>query len=1303
MGKFRPRVKGKGKRWRKGHSSSSNPDTKKHRNAARSRFFQENLGQGNLTSDALKKFNAVFDTKNEANKEMSDEEMSFGGTFRTFQTFASDWSACSNVSFNRLLNGFRSDSALHKEMLAVLAAVTEVIKTNGGKETTTEYFAALMTTLDATETEDSVTAVVSLLGMGIKSVPQNVLQFKFSEASKTFMDILAKYANSDNNVILRSLIGCLSVLLRAQETAVWNSSSTLQVFDSVLAFTTHSKPKVRKAAQHAVCAILKGSRIMLEDNHPPHHPAAAHTAKFCVQQVESGGSLGGSTTTLHILTLLKEILATFPKAQLKATCESILKVMTLGNILVTSCGMQALYGLFVSQPPVTSLPASLNAQLITALFDYQPAASDTQPTLAWVAVMQEGYVNLGRCDLSLCCANLPRLFIVLTQLWLAEKPEVMSGATRAMEAVVQSCVHQACSPDTSSLYQHNIEKVITTVTAGLQYQYHSAWQHVLHLLAVLFEAAGETCLQLFKPCLKTLGELRDSEQFSYRKELEFAVGKAVRVMGPEAVLSLIPLQITGQETNFEFRRSWMLPVLKDNIQRAPLKFFVDYFLPLAVVCRKRSLNLGKDNQIAAHSYDLLQSQIWALLPSFCNNPPDVKENFKGIAKVLGTAIGEYKDLRLSAMASLRKLISRNKEMNNQENLNELKRFAKNYLPILFNLYTTKPVGTDEEGHRLAAFETIKVYLTLASPELCAELFVKASEKLNSPDIEPFLKESVLDLLRALLPYQDSSHLATLFNQCQTALTNPKNHHEQKKAYRLLEELCSSDSEGCQAFVTGNLPTLQQLLLKSLSKSAPSSKGPRLRCLIHILRRLQHCDMSLLQQIVPEAVICCKDINERCRTAAYSLLIQIGEGMQKWLDKPTDDIIKSYLGLLMAGLAGSPTLASATLLAIAKITHQFRESMPVDLLTLLLDNVTLLVMSNTREIVGAALSFIKVFITSFPLTTIGPSVPAIMKSLVGMTDNNKRHFRTKCRDILDRLVRKFSYEAISDLVPASDTVMHKRLRNLRKIHARKKQQKIEDRNKDSDDDDEAFAIKSQPKSIDEILAESDESDMEVDTPSNTKSGPKKKRSAWIKEDADTIVDFTDVSASKRITATHPAKVRNLVEKKKKSSEFKVASDGRLIIADDSDSEEETTLKNKRVTASDSESDAEDDGSSVKTGPIKRKRRLSMSTDATSEPPAKYQAGGTGIHRPIAKAKSKKAKNANIPGTSLGAEYRAKKAKGDIKRKGLPDPYAYLPLSRKFLNKRKKMKHAGQFTNLVRAAKTGARKGSKAKGKMAQRRK
>lgn len=76
--------------------------------------------------------------------EIDEESMSQASSYRTMQTFASDWSECSNVSFSRLMTVFRPDSSLHKEMLAILAAITEVIKQNGGNESSTEYYAALV-------------------------------------------------------------------------------------------------------------------------------------------------------------------------------------------------------------------------------------------------------------------------------------------------------------------------------------------------------------------------------------------------------------------------------------------------------------------------------------------------------------------------------------------------------------------------------------------------------------------------------------------------------------------------------------------------------------------------------------------------------------------------------------------------------------------------------------------------------------------------------------------------------------------------------------------------------------------------------------------------------------------------------------------------------------------------------------------------------------------------------------------------------------------------------------------------------
>ena len=58
-----------------------------------------------------------------------------------------------------------------------------------------------------------------------------------------------------------------------------------------------------------------------------------------------------------------------------------------------------------------------------------------------------------------------------------------------------------------------------------------------------FQACGPYCESLVLPCIKSLGELRDSAQYSLTSELDNAVSKAVRAMGPKAVMKAIPLEV----------------------------------------------------------------------------------------------------------------------------------------------------------------------------------------------------------------------------------------------------------------------------------------------------------------------------------------------------------------------------------------------------------------------------------------------------------------------------------------------------------------------------------------------------------------------------------------------------------------------------------------------------------------------------------------------------------------------------------------------------------------------------------------
>ena len=211
--------------------------------------------------------------------------------------------------------------------MAVLAAVTEVIKAEGGKESETEYFAALMTTLDVTKEEAHLAAVLRLLSVVIKKVPHPVLISKFSQINASLTAKLSVVTESANVSVLRALLGCISVLLRVQPGSVWSLPETKRSLTTLMSFTGHSKPKIRKAAQHSVISIVRGSNPELVP-----HPSAASVASFCCDTVTS--SAAGDNCVLYMLTMLKAGMNYLPKIRKNIymfRAENIWEIEIFGN------------------------------------------------------------------------------------------------------------------------------------------------------------------------------------------------------------------------------------------------------------------------------------------------------------------------------------------------------------------------------------------------------------------------------------------------------------------------------------------------------------------------------------------------------------------------------------------------------------------------------------------------------------------------------------------------------------------------------------------------------------------------------------------------------------------------------------------------------------------------------------------------------------------------------------------------------------------------------------------------------------
>uniref|UniRef100_A0A1A8HJ42 Ribosomal RNA processing 12 homolog n=1 Tax=Nothobranchius korthausae TaxID=1143690 RepID=A0A1A8HJ42_9TELE len=1275
-GKLRSGTGSKLKRWKKGHSSDSNPQSNRFRQAAKCRFFSRPSGKSDLTVDALKLHNELqagpLEVSAGGRKDaLMEEELDEKFSDRTSGTFLSGLSDCSNLTFRKVQRFWESNSAAHKEICAVLAAVTEVIRSQGGKETETEYFAALMTTLEVVESAESQAAVAYLLNLVMKRVPAPVLKNKFSDTAKALMDVMSKQATSDTSSALRWILSCLATLLRKQDVSVWSYPSTLQTYHGLLSFTVHSRPKVRKAAQQGVCSILRGSDFLFVDDAPAHHPAAATTAKFCIKEVEQAGGSKEDTTTLHVLGLLKELMGTFPLGVVKSCCETLLRVMTLSHVLVTACAMQAFHSLFSGKPNPSSLSAELNAQIITALYDYLPSENDLQPLLAWLTVMEKAHVHLANLQSSLSLGHLPRLFSTAMSCLLSPHTQVVSTATSTLKTLLTECValHMeemgTITVTTTAGNPSYINKTFRVVEDGLSYRFHASWPFVLQILGCFYRVAGKQAHSIMTKSLQSLADLRSTPQFPYSGELDLAVGAAVESMGPEVVLSAVPLNITGINDDLEFPRSWLIPVIRDHVKSTRLGFFTSYFLPLASTLKQRAEELEQTGKkLEAKVYQTLQLQIWTMLPGFCTCPVDLLASFKGIARTLGMAINERPDLRLTVCQALRTLI--NKSCSTEEEKAEMGRFSKNFLPILFNVYSQPPAEGESGTYRMAVLDTIKVYLSITETQLICTFLQKASERLTSTESTEFIRLSVMDLVVAMAPFVDEANMTKTFQLIRPYL-EVKEPGMQKKAYRVLEEMCGAEREECRSFVVSNLETLKLVLLDTLKNASSPAKRPRLKCLVHIVKRLNEEHKDFIAALLPEVIICTKEVSVGARKNAYSLLVEIGNAFVRFCGN-SKEAMEQYLVLVYAGLTGSVTMITCTVLALTRLVFEYKDAIEVSILEQLLHNVCVLLASRTREIVKAALGFIKVVLFIMDPKTLATHVTVMMEGIGNIKDDVRRHFRTKLKNIFTKFIRKFGFELVKSMLPAEH---HKVLSNIRKAEARSKRRK-QAAEEHGESESEEEAPKAKGESIEDILAESDIDLSEDEGKPQKKAGKQKKGKAWLKEgEEDDPLNFLDPKVSQRVLATNP----ELRKTSKVEHGFKVTSDGRLIIRED---DEEDVKHQKGDEMKDILEEA-----GVKSRKLQKRtfKEGDFDEDMDVEPQFKYKAGGSGIHRSLGQ------------GHDAGADYKSKKGKGDVKKKGKCDPYAYIPLKKDQLNRRKRARLHGQFKGMVRGAQKGALSGRK----------
>lgn len=1100
-----------------------------------------------------------------------------------------------------------------KRTVVVLQAVESTLKEQNTAPTPTGYFAALLALLQQANSNDTVnpelaTPVVYLLDVVTPYAPQPLLRSKFTQILTLLAPVLL--LQDAEAPLLRSSIGCLESLLLAQDAASWELSVSQigprRAVAGLLNMSVDHRPKVRKRSQDALKTVLR--------NPPPSpsldHPAADMCAQTATKNLEDlagkiaqarkgkKADVSHDPAMIHALQLVKTVAAAsggWPSKKIESLCELLLGIAKSGNEYMTMASFEIFEMIFEGMTDEVS--SAKLPRLMEIISELRPAANDTQLVPPWLAILSRGYDVSAQVEPEETFQNLPQLFDMVAQFLEAPSENIRISASECLVSFMANCIPQNVILEPSIFDEKVLEKLAKSAESLLTVQFQAAWLQTFNVLGAMFDTLRWRSYPIMMNVTKTIGEIRENGSFRNKKEADEVIGKAIRAMGPEAVLSILPLNL-AKPAKGQPGRAWMFPILRDYTSNTNLAHFKSEMVPLSEVMFQRVLDHGQaEKTMEVKIYETVVQQIWSTLPGYCDLPLDLTDAFdQGFAEILANLLYKQVELRLDVCRALKTLIESNQAIANIEdqeedlvlqsrvsradakkNLEYLSNFAGNMLAVLFNVYTqTLPQS------RGPILQTINTFLSITPNAELMETFDRVStmlaselekekpadkkkENQKSKDHMPSTAQTLMDLVITMSVYLPRESFAALFKIAEVIINKEEEPQLQKKAYKLIPRL--ADSEIGKAALQERSAELQQLIFSSTEKVSAPARRERLAAIIALLPFIPDTSLHFIPAVLSEVVISCKENNERARETAYELLVRMGHRMVQANGTPIDNSkvphmpddapagtanIEEFFTMVSAGLAGStPHMISASITAISRLLYEFRSELSDATLSDLVQTMDLFLTSNNREIVKSCLGFVKVCVIGLPVELMLPRLSTLVPNLIVWSHEHKGHFKAKVKHILERMVRRFGYDNIHKNTPDDDKKLIVNIRKTKERSKKKKDAAKGENDGDDSDDDEAQPKRQFENEYDQALYSSDSDD---DDGESEDEAPRQKKKAqkggktYIVEDDDEPLDLLDKKALANISSTKPVKMR-----KPTRTKAKVDLDGKLILGKDSDDE------------------------------------------------------------------------------------------------------------------------------------------------------
>lgn len=836
-----------------------------------------------------------------------------------------------------------------------------------------------------------VASLVYLIGLAVRGSTQAIINAKCEEILLVVMSALDHV--SGKTEVARHCSVVFAGVLAVVDSTSWSKPTVQRAYLRLLGMTGSSDPKTRRKGKEALQALLECPRGAVIASKTSTAAGAHFVSEMqrltielenaldtdCVQEAVSPALF------IHLLTgiakfgvaLKSQDAARVAKQLVLLACKdfpniSVFAYDALSNLfdareereLKTSSAVGEEFYEELRVKSTAVVPQSDLGKLLVAITDHAvPQDCQDEIFMSHARCVAEGSIAFfsyheHSAPPSSFVTNVVR---ILTNAMdpTSARPEVVKSVCGDLLGVLRQRWVQA------------VPAVFSQLEVFIGYQFKPLWTDVVPLLKRYLEtgmAAGQPQMKdVVSSFAQKLIDMRsDAKEANDRKlmgVLHGVLASTIRGGGAACILSVVEVKYDAKE---HITNAWILPMLRDHTCGSPLALFASDLLPVAKELAKSAEAAAQDGHaVEAKNAGIYKTQVWSLLPGFCNRPTDLGQT--GVMNTAFQAIhtcftsGDLMSMYTSGVGGLRQLSLSLLALAPDDPTTAPKKasFAsrlKKLFPTIVEI--TGKTTADRRGLILEALT--KAAMATGDPSLVSSLLHKSIRRLlkasvntgvsgkaedgdnGEANIEMDVEEAdkvrqarhaAADVAIALaesgiLP-RDAAEVGYLKQAMSPMFLDSSDSSLQKKAYRATAMLVSlgAMSQDFDAVIT-----FIQSTGTASGSVAPGAKATRLGLVQALVN--QHLSVREEKKVeflnlatgvfLSEVVLGTRDTSEKTRAASFGTLVAMARAWHTSSSGEGAAGLRQFFITVAAGLGGKTvSMLAATLTSLGRLMYDFR--------------------------------------------------------------------------------------------------------------------------------------------------------------------------------------------------------------------------------------------------------------------------------------------------------------------------------------------------------------------------------------------